>query len=897
MDTHRSSAHLSRSPLLYIALSFAAGILLSNWIDLSVSKWMAAALAAAVLACIISHRAGATALILGAFVFAGAFAYKAERSSISSDRIRILYDNGTLQTGDPVEIEGVVVGSGETAPNGTFVVLDVETLEHLQKRRPVSGRVRLFILAASEDARWDLGRLGIKAGSRLRTFCRLKRDDGFRNPGVLPKTRMLEWQGIDATASIKSPLLIEKLADPSGLVMVSGVYQVREGLIQRFRQLFSPDVSGILIAVILGNDNYLDKQIADAFREGGTFHILVISGMHITFIGGLAALLAGIFVKQRWLHFASVCSFLWIYTIAVGAETPALRACLMFTVFLFSLTIYRKGSMANALGFCGLVLLVLKPSELFTPSFQLTFVSVSALVLAGFPLVSTLRQIGSWKPDQSRPFPAKVPVWLGRLAETLYWDEQKWRIEAARNVWKAELFKRPIPPLNRSRNLRKAASFLFEGLIISAIVQIAMLPLTVHYFHRVTPVGILLNLWTGFFVALSSFISLIAVGIAYVSGELAAPLVALTELAHRLMMSFPAQRSDLGWLSFRVPVYSGAESWLYLGYFAAIGFICLAVFRWNPFQRSGPFVGRVFGTRNVSVIGLAAALLMGVIVLHPFGSPRPDGRLRVVFLDVDQGDSTFITFPNGETMLVDGGGRVKFRNEDDQHLEPDIPSIGESVVSEFLWERGYSKIDHLVASHAHADHIQGLTDAANNFSIGRAWFGMFPVQDEETMRYMNGLAAHQVEMVTAARPQKYEIGGTVIEILHPPLLGIDHWPENDRSLVMRITHGSRTFLLTGDIEELAERQIVGLDSDLSADVVKVPHHGSRTSSCQALVDRIRPQFAVISVGRDSRFGHPHQEVVERWRTAGAKVVTTGDRGTIGFSTNGTDLEVSFFVPE
>ncbi len=134
-----------------------------------------------------------------------------------------------------------------------------------------------------------------------------------------------------------------------------------------------------------------------------------------------------------------------------------------------------------------------------------------------------------------------------------------------------------------------------------------------------------------------------------------------------------------------------------------------------------------------------------VIIFHPFTAPRPDGRLHIDFLDVGQGDAALITFPDGKTMLVDGGGRVNYKrsdNDDESEIfEPDVPSIGESVVSEFLWEKGYSKIDHILATHADADHIQGLADVAKNFQIGSAFIGRSPMNDPDFATFSEALAA------------------------------------------------------------------------------------------------------------------------------------------------------------
>ncbi len=207
-----------------------------------------------------------------------------------------------------------------------------------------------------------------------------------------------------------------------------------------------------MIASLLGNKHFLDKSSAEVFREGGTFHILVISGLHITFIGGLLLLLVRIFARNKLMQFVVVSSFLWIYTIAVGAEVPVVRASLMFTILLFSHVIYRTSSLVNSLGACALLLLVWRPQDLFGPSFQLTFVSVAAIVVMGFPLIEKLRSIGSWTPTIEAPFPPFVPNWLKRLCETIYWREEAWRIEAKRHVWSANLFKSPYRRMTRIRS-------------------------------------------------------------------------------------------------------------------------------------------------------------------------------------------------------------------------------------------------------------------------------------------------------------------------------------------------------------------------------------------------------------------------------------------------------------
>lgn len=885
-------SQFANAPMLWLAICFAIGIAVAAYSPLGLTVLFCLCTAFAVASFVLKKRRYATVLTFAAFVFAGAVVQQAGEASISPDRISRMYDEHRIPFDSSVEITGVVDGSIESTPDGFFALIDTESVKVQDETQSSSGRVRIFSASPITEIRGHVQPGDLLDGTRVRFSCELKRDDEFRNPGGVSRRKTLEWQGLDATCSLKNPLSLSVIEGPEKFNLAASVYSLRERLITKFRELFSPQVSGVMIASLLGNKHYLDKQTADIFREGGTFHILVISGLHITFIGGLAALFVGLFTKRKFVQFVIVCSFLWLYTLAVGADIPVVRASLMFTALWFSFVIHRTGSLANTFGLCGLVLLTWRPNDLFSPSFQLTFVSVGAIVIAAFPLIKTLREIGTWTPTRTQPFPAAVPDWLQKLCETLYWNEKVWEIESARNVWSAKLFKQPVAPSYGGTFIQKFVRYLFEGTIVSTLVQAAMLPLTIHYFRRVTPASIPLNLWTGALIAIESFASLTAVGFSYISDYLAELFIRLAEIVHRMIV-VPTNVLGRGWLSFRVPVYAAFESELYAGYAICATFIGFAVYAWDPFEirRKASVVNKV----NIAFAGVTATLIALVIIFHPFSAPHGDGRLHVEFLDVGQGDSAFVTFPNGETMLIDGGGRRRF-DEDSQPFETDVPSIGEMVVSEFLWRKGYSNIDKIVATHADADHIQGLPDVARNFSVGEAWLGRDDSDDADQAKLIEVLKANETPIKVVGRGDRFEIGGVIIEILNPSRSAFVTTSENDRSIVIRLIFGEHEFLLTGDAEQAAESELVG-QTDLRADVVKVPHHGSKTSSTEAFVNATQARFAVIPVGRKSPHNHPNKEVVERWLNSGAVVMTTGEFGTIKFSTDGRELSVGSFVPK
>jgi competence protein ComEC len=902
------SANFAIYPLLWLAASFSLGIFAAKLFVFASGVSFAICLIFAVLVALLLHRKIAPYFLAVAFLAAGALFFQIENQNIPANRVKKLLDENRIGSGDAIEIEGVLESKPELAAGGSFLKLKTEKAIYKGAEIKISGNVKLFAPVPNEQIAAEYAQLNLQYGSRIAVACNLKREENFQNPGVISQKEILDQTDTDATAVIKSPLLVEKIGEAQTFAPLAWIYERRQNLIIDFKDHFGTSTAGVLIASLLGDKYFLDKQTAEIFREGGTFHVLVISGLHITFIGGLTLLFVRFFTRKKFWQFLIASAFLWAYSIAVGADVPVVRAAIMFTLLLFSQVIYRRGTLLNALGACVLILLVWRPNDLFTPSFQLTIVSVAAIVSCGFPLIEKLRAIGSWSPTAETPFPPDVPARLKRFCEMLYWRDAVWKRDVSRQIWTAKIFKSPYLNWLERRNLQNPLRYIFEALLISLVVQLWLLPLLIVYFHRVSLFGVFLNLWVGVCIAFESFAAIIAVFFLQISDSLALPFIKLTEFFNWLLLSVPNLLTGNYWASIRLPHYAGAMKAVYFLYFLPILFFAFALDKWNPFAISSKSSVQSLKSKffSASLFRRVAAslflLFFAIIIFHPFSAPRADGRLRIDFLDVGQGDSALITFPNGETLLVDGGGQMNFgvtyvQNEfsDEPELfEPDKYRIGETVVSAFLWEKGYAQIDYILATHADGDHIQGLVDVAKNFSVKAAFFGRTPFNDENFSELYSVLQKRRIEVARLVKGDVLTFGDVKIEILFPT--GRDEISGNNQSLVLRIIYGTQKFLLTGDIEKEAERELLDASEFLRSDVVKVAHHGSRTSSTQEFIDAARASIAVIPVGKESPFGHPHAEVLTRWKNSGARILTTGERGTISISTDGRDLQVATFLP-
>jgi competence protein ComEC len=351
----------------------------------------------------------------------------------------------------------------------------------------------------------------------------------------------------------------------------------------------------------------------------------------------------------------------------------------------------------------------------------------------------------------------------------------------------------------------------------------------------------------------------------------------------------------VGLASVRLPEYSGWTFSIYFLYYLPLLLLLVALSRWQPLQIPGRTHLRAEWLKFVAV---AQFIVVAIVICHPHSSGRSDGKLHIDFLDVGQGDCALVTMPDGSSLMVDAGGRPTFRasRQSDGEDEPSSRSIGEMVVSEYLWWRGLDTVDYVVATHADADHIDGLNDVVRNFNVRSALVARTPADDDEYLKFSRSLNETGTHLERIQAGDELRFGNVTATVLWPlPSTAVSAPSQNNDSVVLQLRFGERVILLTGDIEKEAEAKILALTKDMSADVVKVPHHGSRTSSTDGFVAATHARLAIISVGRTSMFGHPHKEVVERWTKSGAEVLTTGNSGTISVTTDGKNLSVTKFV--
>lgn len=276
----------------------------------------------------------------------------------------------------------------------------------------------------------------------------------------------------------------------------------------------------------------------------------------------------------------------------------------------------------------------------------------------------------------------------------------------------------------------------------------------------------------------------------------------------------------------------------------------------------------------------------------------PDaGKLRVTVLDVGQGDSILVETPQGRAMLIDGGGL----NDESQTGESDP---GQKIVVPYLHYRGINRIDVLVLTHPHGDHVGGLPAVLREESVGVVLDGtVLPYPGPGYAAFLGEIKSRRIPYRQARRGMTLDLGdGVRVEVLNPPSqgtpygLGADDATINNYSAVLRLTYGRTAFLLTGDAEFEAEQSMLAACPDLSADVLKAGHHGAGNATGDDWLARVRPRFAAISCGRHNHFNHPNPATLARLSAHGVHTFRTDQNGAIVFVSDGHTVTARPFLP-
>jgi len=715
---------------------------------------------------------------------------------------------------DPGDVAVRLVGTLRKPPEwrGVGVYLDVELLA--VDARPYWGLARLTEFLDDPKLREMFDALALGSGDRLEVLVKLHRPVVYRNPGVFDFRSHLERQHIYWTGTIRNPRLITVLKRGW-----HGPDQIKRWILRRLERPFAddPDTKGLIEGMVFGRTYEINARTEHQFQAGGLYHLVVVSGFNLAVIAGLAFRIAQYLPCKRGTRLILVFLATVGYTALVEGQAPVTRAALMVSFIIAGKLLDRGYATGNAIAGSALIILLWNPAALEDPSFQMTFAAVTTVAALGVPAVKWslgwLRQALTRFNDPDRD--ARVSP---QVAD--------WRV--SRRLW-CELHGLPTWVLTIPWRILLAIG---EMTIISVSIETVFVVFMVQSFHRLSPVSPLLNLPAGLVAMIVTPLGLLVTALP--GWATAIPAFVITKLLHELLVILDFALKLRG-ATFRVPTPPG---WIWVAY--AAGLIALTVS--IRLRRFGMFLASA-----------SAVLVLQATVAAADLPEKPPENTRITFLDVGQGDSILLEFPDGRRMLIDGGGVTAARF---LGLRNDSTfSIGENVVSPFLWSKGLRKLDVILLTHAHNDHIDGLLNVIENFRVGELWLGRNPMVPAYRELLQRALARQiPIRWLTAGDVVSSSTGYS-FTVLHPPA----NWrPKshdlNNDSLVFLLNTESVTALFTGDLQRK-------IRAPGAVDLYKVPHHGSKGVQLQ-VASRVR----VISVGANNPFGHPHPSTLPALRT-------------------------------
>jgi competence protein ComEC len=745
----------------------------------------------------------------------------------------------------------------DTATPRQSVDLDVEAVEDmtpdLDWMQPVRGGVRITLSGSP---------LTLHCGDILELPLRLRTPDVYRDPGAWSYADELLGEGIGALATAHADRVQRTGAAPptwrcrlfAAQSWASDRMRILTGsrpnaLLPSALRLHGDDAL-ILDAMLFGDRSGLTSPLREGFERTGTFHVFVVSGLHVAL---LAAVLLWLLRRTRMPQGAAVLLTLAVaagYALLTGFGLPVQRALAMTSIYLLARWLDRDANALNALGAAVLAILVLSPRALFEAGFQMTFLIILAIAGLAVPLSERwlqparraldqldLLRVDAYLPPRSAQFRVRLRM-AAELCVALFGERL-----------------RPLPAW-----LLRAWLWMANALLFGLCAELCMtLPMAV-YFHRATLLALPLNLLT-----IPLLGALLCCAVAMFCAALLTPWLALVPTAATALLLHTMrflvdrlQRAPLAAL--RLPAPPPLAMALAC---AAIALACIAL-------RSR--------RRLWLTAGLLALPLVALAVFVPAPPLVHRGLLEVTALDVGQGDSLLVVSPDGHTLLVDAGGPVGRAPAAATSWD-----IGEEVVAPYLWSRRIRRLDAVLLTHAHSDHMGGMPAVLRDLRPRELWLGVEPGDSPGLQALLAEAGTLQIPVRHLHAGDAFPWNGVQATVLAPePDYANPGAPVNDDSLVLRLDDQRAGVLLEGDAESASEATMLARHRIVPATLLKVGHHGSKTSTNPDFLAAVAPQDAVISVGRRNTFGHPRAEVLARLEAAHIRTFRTDRAGAETF---------------
>ena len=585
-------------------------------------------------------------------------------------------------------------------------------------------------------------------------------------------------------------------------------------------QMFPKEISGLFVGILIGDKENITEEIEEDFKNSSLSHMLAVSGTHVSYIILGLSFLLSNFGK-RYTNIFSIL-FLIFFMYLTNFTASVVRACIMGVILLGSKILYRKSDIYVSMALSLLIILIENPFKILDVGLILSYAGTLGIVV-------------------------------------LY------------RIWSNEV---------KTKN--KIIKYIINTLLITCSAQIFVFPIIAVYFNNVSITFFISNLLATPVLAIIIIFGFFNIIVFFISNELGMIISIFLEMNIEILIFISHSCSNIPYANLLVitpkiifvilyyliillyiitkKIYGIKEEWQYLSALEKKEIIILKKIIKNK---------RKYIIKIISLILIIA--FVNIIIINT------NKETKIYFIDVGQGDSTLIITENKKNILIDGGGNVTNKNYD----------IGENILLPYLLDRGITKIDYLFVSHFDFDHVGGLYEIIDKLNVDNIIIPKNKNISEEEKEFTKKAKEKHIKIYRLCQNDKIYIDkNTKIDILSPLNEEIEENYINNNCLVFKFTYNNFSMLFTGDIEEIAEKEILKNVSKniLKSDILKIPHHGSKTSSTDKFLECVNPKIALIGVGKNN-FGHPSEEVIERLKSKNIKVYRTDLNGEIEIRVN------------
>ena len=737
-------------------------------------------------------------------------------SSIISNTILIFQENQykNLYPEESIMVEGIIISNQEEREYKNRYKVNVLTVNSSNKYHFTQ-----IYIDVKKDVQLEYGDKVILQGE-------FRKGNEQRNTGGFDYQLYLKSINIYGTLNVES---YETISSDNVNWIEKSINKIKLTITENIEKVLEKEEEQIVKGLILGDTTVLEEELKEKFQVANISHVLAVSGMHIIYIiMGIEMLLKKLLGKRNVRYV--VITGLIFYMSITGFTSSIVRAGIMGIMNVVAFLVYKKNDIWTSMAISLEIILIQNPYAITGVGLQLSYLGTIGIIL----------------------FSKNIKQYL----DNIKWIKNNIRIK-------------------RNKRISKIVKNLKDMISVTLSAQFMIFPIMLYHFNMIGIYFVITNILVSVIIGPIMFLSIIFIFVSFIHLQISQHisiflsfgikcLIQISNLANlpfsKIYVSTP---SILGIIIYYIFIFSSNQIYIiytnkYLNSTKRRFKNLIALMKYKLYEEKKKIrkmYQKILRERNVKAL-IVKTYKVIFLIIFLIGICQFPKNLEIHFLDVGQGDSCFIITPEQKTILIDGGGNIS-----------NTFDVGKETLIPYLLDKGYTKLDYVFISHFDQDHVGGILSILQELKVGQVFISKQGEKSENYETFLELVNEKKINVQEVKAGDKVTIGDITFHVLWPIEKQIEENILNNNAMVMKLQYRSFSMLFTGDIEEIAEKKILHIyknDLDiLQSSVLKVAHHGSKSSSTEEFLKAVNGEVAIIGVGENNMFGHPSNVVLER----------------------------------